>query len=524
MAVGTNIEEFSAAPAVKPASRAAFAVMGAGVALGLLGQELFYDSAFGVNVTIFAACGFLLTLLMVRMRVLQLKRWSLWLLLPIMAGAAGLGLNDSRGLQELNIGMMVMALGLISVIESEEREPPLIYTALISFFVPIVYGIASLLVPFQADWNRLRPRPKSKTASGLMLGLLAGFPVVIALGWVLAQADPVFGRIFSFSWQIDQESFSMRLLLFCFLGAYAAGAWATMSAGLRLSLFDSFGTPSATKPATVIIAPDSEHEQAVQKHDPTQAITIFATFFGLIGLLFLTFILVQVRYLFGGNDVVLKTAGLTYAEYARRGFFEITTVTALMLPILLCAQSMLKSVEAGHRRLFNWVAVGMSGLLLCLLASATVRMSLYVQAYGLSPLRFYVCAGIVWLAAVILLYAHLGTRWKLSRFGLASVASAFVIGMALNIIRPDAVIASVNLSRTNAKDLDQSMIINAGADAWPALQSVPQGLRTQWLNAFAETRRDWKSLSLSRWKVLQTGLVPQPPPPKKEEETSDDWD
>jgi hypothetical protein len=53
---------------------------------------------------------------------------------------------------------------------------------------------------------------------------------------------------------------------------------------------------------------------------------------GLLDLLFLTFVVIQVRYLFGGAGRVAATAGLTHTEYARRGFFELVTVTALALP------------------------------------------------------------------------------------------------------------------------------------------------------------------------------------------------
>jgi hypothetical protein len=44
------------------------------------------------------------------------------------------------------------------------------------------------------------------------------------------------------------------------------------------------------------------------------------TVLGLLDLLFLAFVAVQVRYLFGGAERVATTARLTYAEYARRGF------------------------------------------------------------------------------------------------------------------------------------------------------------------------------------------------------------
>jgi hypothetical protein len=57
----------------------------------------------------------------------------------------------------------------------------------------------------------------------------------------------------------------------------------------------------------------------------------------ILNLLFLGFMAVQLRYLFGGADLVEVTAGLGYAEYARRGFFELVATAALVVPILLVA-------------------------------------------------------------------------------------------------------------------------------------------------------------------------------------------
>ena len=48
---------------------------------------------------------------------------------------------------------------------------------------------------------------------------------------------------------------------------------------------------------------------------------------GPIAILFLAFLVVQPRYLFGGRAVVMGTADLSFAEYARHGFFELVTVS-----------------------------------------------------------------------------------------------------------------------------------------------------------------------------------------------------
>ncbi len=58
--------------------------------------------------------------------------------------------------------------------------------------------------------------------------------------------------------------------------------------------------------------------------------------------LFAAFVIVQLRYFFGGDALVQATAGMSYADYARRGFFELVTVSALVLPVLLSANALLR--------------------------------------------------------------------------------------------------------------------------------------------------------------------------------------
>ena len=116
------------------------------------------------------------------------------------------------------------------------------------------------------------------------------------------------------------------------------------------------------------------------------------TVLGLLGLLFLAFVAVQVRYLFGGAERVVSTAGMTYAEYARRGFFELVTVTAIALPTLLLAHWLLRADDRRGERTFGILAGTLVALLFVVMASALQRMYLYVDEYGLTQLRFYVTA------------------------------------------------------------------------------------------------------------------------------------
>jgi hypothetical protein len=94
--------------------------------------------------------------------------------------------------------------------------------------------------------------------------------------------------------------------------------------------------------------------------------------------------------------------GLTYAEYARQGFFELVAVAALVLLLLLVAHELLRrhTVSPGQQWLFRALAGGQIVLLYVIMASAGQRMRLYQEAFGLTELRLYATAFMLWLAAV----------------------------------------------------------------------------------------------------------------------------
>ena len=121
-----------------------------------------------------------------------------------------------------------------------------------------------------------------------------------------------------------------------------------------------------------------------------------------LNLLFAVFVAVQITVLFGGNERVLTTAGLTYAEYARSGFFELATVSVFVLAIVAAACGGLSLERGRDRRLLAALLGPLCALTLVILASALHRLDLYVDAYGLSRLRAVVIATCWWLAAVFL--------------------------------------------------------------------------------------------------------------------------
>jgi hypothetical protein len=114
--------------------------------------------------------------------------------------------------------------------------------------------------------------------------------------------------------------------------------------------------------------------------------------------LFAAFVTLQITALFGGNDYVLSTANLSYADYARSGFAQLIAVAALTLALIAAAVR-----YAPPKRLRAALLGALAALTLVVLASAYKRLHLYEDAFGFTRLRLAADAAILWLGALFLL-------------------------------------------------------------------------------------------------------------------------
>lgn len=110
--------------------------------------------------------------------------------------------------------------------------------------------------------------------------------------------DAVFAGLITRVFHLDVAALFGHLAPICFFGWVVAGL-------LRVTFFArDWGVRVGAPPGGLALGPIE-----------------VGVVLGLLNLLFLAFVVVQVRYLFGGEALVLVSSTLTYAEYARRGFF-----------------------------------------------------------------------------------------------------------------------------------------------------------------------------------------------------------
>jgi signal transduction histidine kinase len=321
-------------------------------------------------------------------------------------------------------------------------------------------GLSVLLALGPVPWFLAGPM-KRLTARRRVLPTLAALGITAVLllvfGVLFASADAVFA------------TYVERLT--------AAPAWVEQ-VPVRIFLFGVFGVLPA---AVVLVAlrPVVDPAGPATRFEVSRSVWLVPL--TAVNLLFAAFVAVQITALFGGDALVLETAGLTYAEYARQGFFQLVVVSVFVLGIVAVAAGLLK---VGRRE--RWVLAALLGVLcgltMVVLASALHRMNLYTDAYGLSRLRLSVQATVWWLGALFALVLVAGAV-RLAGRGIGWLPRTIVLvtGLSLGafaLANPDLQVARTQVEIRGVTNLDSGYLGDLGAEAVPALDRLPEPQRS----------------------------------------------
>ncbi len=239
---------------------------------------------------------------------------------------------------------------------------------------------------------------------------------------------------------------------------------------------------------------------------------------GLVNLLFLSFVIVQVPYLFGGMELVQNTPDFKLAEYARRGFGELVAVSALTLPMLLVSHWLIRKENPFTEKLFRVLACVQIGLLFVIMASAVQRLVLLTGnlGYGMTTIRLYPLIFMSWLAIVFVWFGATVLRKARKHFAWGALWSAFFILGATHVLNPDEFIVKTNLAlMREGRSFDANYYRFLSDAVVPPLLSSLDKLnaddRKQILREIGEkyctqkldTDRDFRSWNFDRWKAFR---------------------
>ncbi|MPZ17388.1 MAG: DUF4173 domain-containing protein [Luteitalea sp.] len=464
-----------------PVPRASVAaLLVAGVVLGAVGDALLRapDGPVGLNLSLWVASVAVAALALHRRAALALDRERVaWLVIGVVF-AAGLAWRDAPPLKLLALGCATLTFALAAhrlAAAWVRRAGVLRYAGALALGALHAWTAAALAL---VDATRSTPRVETGRAAGwrraaaVARGLVIAAPLVVVFGALFMSADAVFAELVANVLRFDFERIASHILLFSIL------AW--LSTGYLRGFLTGTELPS---PADRRQGIDGRGVPA-PKWQPF-GITEVATALAAIDLLFLVFVIVQFRYLFGADTLVQITPDLTYAEYARRGFFELVFAVVLVVPVLLAADWLLDRRSQSDVLVFRGLAGVQIGLVLAITASALQRLRLYHASYGLTESRFYAMVLLIWIGAMLCWLAATVLRGRRGAFAFGTLASGLATVALLFVINPDAVIARANVARMASADapvrFDVAYATSLSADAVPvlidALPALPQDVQ-----------------------------------------------
>ena len=307
--------------------------------------------------------------------------------------------------------------------------------------VNAVFGaIGSIARPFGDgnDFARLREKKENGKAREILIGIAVAIPVVLLIGGLLMSADLVFSNMIAKVFEGIRIPANLAgicfMLCFGFISSYC---------GVRYTAYRK----------------DRQDREVKILTETTAMFTVSV----LVEVLYVIFCGIQIIYLFGGGGEL--PAGVTYAEYARQGFFQLLVVCILNLGAVLTMEHFFQ-----RNRAVDAVLTVISVCTIIMTASSGWRMILYIRAYQLTFLRVVV---LVALAVITLLMA--GTicyiwnrRFPLFQYGMAVVCVSYVLFAFAHV---DAGIAAYDLAQIENGNTagDYSYLSCLSTDAAPVI-------------------------------------------------------
>jgi hypothetical protein len=306
-------------------------------------------------------------------------------------------------------------------------------------------GMASLILKDLPAWGRTQSSSHVRLLP-VVRGFTLSLPVLVVFGVLLASADAGFQYLMEQILKIDLPEIVVQVTITALICGTVGGVlWGRHLAG---------------------DIPLPVERPKFLRMGMTEAGIIL----GALNLLFGVFILLQIPYFFGGHQTVLGAPSLTYAAYARRGFFELVAVIAFAIPLLLLADWLTHRQGARDVLVFRILGGVTIALLSSIMASAMWRLWLYMERFGLTEARLNAAALLCWLGIVLAWFGASVLGGRRDRFAYGAIIAGYGVLIFLNLSNPAAVVVRTNLARATAGvPFDAPYNATLSADAVPAL-------------------------------------------------------
>ncbi len=468
-----------------------------GLIIGVSFDIFFYDRTLGISYPIFII---LILLMFLGSFWGSLKKLNnlIWLFtVPILLLAITFFVYSNQILRILNYLIVPILIIMFSSLVTEVNKSSWSDIRFIGdvakrIFVPFGFIHKPFLTLFKINVgegkdNRSRVLPK------VFIGILISIPILAIIIWLLSSADIIFKNLF--------VNIPVSKIIKHFLTIIAVFVYATCFLWSLIKAFDERKGSTYSKIKWKLF------------FDPIILLTLLV----LINVIYAVFSVIQFAYLFGGSSFVLPSS-YTYAEYARRGFFELVIVSIINFGVLLFG---ITFVKKDNKRIFAVIKALLTLLVIftfILLISAFYRMLVYEQAYGFTYLRIFVQTFMIMLFFLFII--NVAYIWQPK---LPIIKSYFIISLAVYIImnfsNVDVIIAKNNINRYfETGQIDMVYLEGLSYDATPEMQRLLMSVKdssdpeekqiaekiVEYFNKRKldlEDQKSWQSFNISKFKA-----------------------
>lgn len=456
----------------------------------------------GIGITIFALMQLALILFLTKDRSEVKNKKALLLFIPLLVLTLRYFLSDSYTFYLSNFAVIfllysAMVLLMMDDLPIENQGLIFIMKILCTVFKPLFY----FNVPVKWSIESNKDNQNRILIKKIFIGIAISIPCLVIIISLLSAADLVFESkidvLFNSFGNIISPLTIFRIVFGILVGLYLFG--------LFYMIFEKKNEGKGE------VNPETT-EKIILK--PQGDLVIINVILIAILAIYTLFALIQFKYLFAGATL---PSGFTYAEYARRGFFELLFLSfiniGLILIIIYLTKDKIYNSTNKTGKFVKALMLYLCAITVLLLVSSFYRMVLYNNEYGFTELRLLVSIFLVFESIGLLLTFYFIIKPRFNIIATYSVI-CLVFYLTINIINLDYFIAKNNINMYfDGKELDYYHLINLSADAAPqmtrllnsedanikdAVDSYFERIENRSLEA-----KDWQSFNLSRRRAIK---------------------
>lgn len=406
-----------------------------GALVGVIGDVLFYGKTVGVSFPLFMLIAIVVVLASGGVARQPLRLRNLWVLAPALFFAGMVAVRADWGILSLNV-IAALALGALALHYLPLSERIDLAAVGEQLLAVLDASFGSLVAPIfetfdSASWLFGRLEGNWRTVAAVGRGLAITAPVVLVFAALFSAADAVFaGYVDNVVALLRFPLLDGQIFRLAFIGGVAWVACGAVAYG-------------------VARRQNLQHADRAERRKrklPALGMIEGCMVLGSVDLLFALFVIIQFAYFFGGR-AALEVTNLSYAEYARRGFFELVAISVLTLALVLALDGMTVRRLDRHTTIFRALAVLLVALTGVILVSASQRMLLYEEQFGFTTLRVQTHVFMYWLGALFIFFLLALFRLRLRIFSLGVLLVMIGYLGTLNLMNVEGYIAERNIAR-----------------------------------------------------------------------------